>query len=407
MPPKAKCPQTANGQFASKQSLINLSASSSIATSAESSPLDTPETRTHELSDRDEDAEYELHRAQYQSGKVEEDQAPLSEAPNLDNIILPTFNFQHETTATPFPLLQPHIPAPPLLIQPHPRTPIKATSALTIRIPATIWKKMTGLNTPSWFHGKPDENAQNFLWEVNRYIILNDLKMEAGKVMVFSTLLSAGSVADTWWMKLDSMRKTSWSDVKLAFSDRWPGITVAEKTGLDYQCEILALHLMEEELGKQIMVAGIPTWSHLQFRTSLQQLIDEAGTATTAGLIYQVRENLPAVMKELMTPGLVEWKKFIDEITAIDTNKLREKAEAARRKKEVEKAQNARIARLENLQTDTVEVLWLQLQQTNIRGSQTTTATTNTNTQPYPNVTAPRIHYAPRGSPTPCQPCQR
>jgi hypothetical protein len=167
---------------------------------------------------------------------------------------------------------------------------------------------MMGSTMPAWFHGKSDENVQNFLQEVDRYIILNDLKTEAGKVMVFNTLLSAGSVADMWWMKLDSKHKTTWLDVKLAFSDRWPAITVAEKTGLDYQHEILALCLTEEDLGKQITVTSIPTWSQLQFHTSLQQLIDEVGIAPTAGLIHQVRENLPAVMKELMTPGLAEWK---------------------------------------------------------------------------------------------------
>ncbi|KAG1830271.1 hypothetical protein DFJ58DRAFT_737017 [Suillus subalutaceus] len=412
MPPKTKLPQAANGRFISRKSLNNLSASSSTAASAESSPLDTPETRTYELFDDDldqEDSEYESYKVQCQLEKAEEDQESLEGAPDLDDTELPTFDSQTEAITTPFPTSQPYIPTPLLLTQPHPRTPIKAPSVPTVFTPAPVQKKMTGSNTPAWFHGKADENEQNFLWEVERYIILNDLKTEAGKVMVFSTLLSAGSVADTWWTKLDSKHKATWPDVKLAFSERWPAIIVAEKTGLDYQREILALRLTEEELGKQITVAGVPTWSHLQYCTNLQQLVEEAGTATTASLIYQVRENLPAVMKELTTPGLAEWKKFIDEITAIDTNKLREKAEAARKKKELEKVQNTCIARLENLQTDAVEVLRLQLQRTNLGSNQTNTATTNTNTHSPSNTMAPCICYVPRGSPTPrqtrqCQP---
>jgi hypothetical protein len=70
------------------------------------------------------------------------------------------------------------------------------------------------------------------------------------------------------------------------------------------------------------------------------------------------------VIKELTTLGLAEWNKFLDEIKALDTNKLREKAETARKKKEEEKVQNARLARLETMQTDAIEVMRLQLQRT-------------------------------------------
>ncbi|KIK31713.1 hypothetical protein CY34DRAFT_40854, partial [Suillus luteus UH-Slu-Lm8-n1] len=181
------------------------------------------------------------------------------------------------------------------------------------------------------------ENAQNFLHEVEHYIVLNELKTELGKITVFSTLLSAGSIADTWWNKLDSAHKNTWGDVKAAFTVHWPAITVAEKTGLDYQREILALRLAEDEVGKQITVTEVPTWAHLQFHTHLQQLVNEAGANTTAGLVYQVRENLPMVVEELTTPGIADWTQFLDEIKALDTNKLREKVETARKKKDEEK----------------------------------------------------------------------
>ncbi|KAG2749750.1 hypothetical protein P692DRAFT_201673939, partial [Suillus brevipes Sb2] len=219
----------------------------------------------------------------------------------------------------------------------------------------------------------------NFLREVERYVVLNELKTEQGKIMVFSTLLSAGSIADTWWNKLDSTHKNTWVDVKAAFTSRWPAITVAEKTGLDYQREILALCLAEDEVGKQITVAGVPTWAHLQFHMQLQQLVNEAGANTTAGLVYQVQENLPTVVKELTTPGIADWVQFLNEIKALDTNKLREKAETARKKKEEEKARNARLARLETLQTDAVEVMRLQLQRASIGSTPTERTTTPSN----------------------------
>jgi hypothetical protein len=208
--------------------------------------------------------------------------------------------------------------------------------------------------------------------------------------MVFSTLLSAGLIADTWWNKLDSKHKGTWVDVKAAFTTQWPAITVAEKMGLDYQCEILALRLSEEEVGKQITVAGVPTWAHLQFHTSLQQLVNEAGANTMAGLMYQVQENLPTVIKELTTLGLAEWNKFLDEINALDTNKLREKAQTAQKKKEEEKVQNAHLARLETMQTDAIEVMQLQLQRTSIGSAPAEQSTTP------PSNPASRIRHVTR-----------
>jgi hypothetical protein len=115
------------------------------------------------------------------------------------------------------------------------------------------------------------------------------------------------------------------------------------------------------------------------------------------GLVYQVHENLPVVMKELMTPGLGEWKKFLEEIKDIDINKLRQTAEGARKKREVEKTQNARLARLENLQTDAVEVMHLQLQRTNIDSSQGRQTRPNSTFPTFTNQSA-RIRYAPRGA---------
>ncbi|KIK39080.1 hypothetical protein CY34DRAFT_89856 [Suillus luteus UH-Slu-Lm8-n1] len=254
---------------------------------------------------------------------------------------------------------------------------------------------MNNNTTPGWFHGKADENAQNFLKEVDRYIILNDLKTEAAKVVVFSTLLSAGSVADLWWTKLDNAKKTAWSDVQAEFNARWPVITIVEKTGLDYQREILALRIDEEDLGTQVTVAGVLTWAHMQFRAKLQQLVAEAGSNETAGLVYQVRENMPTVIKELTTPGLADWTKFLDEIKNIDTNKLREKADVVRRKRETEKAQNARLTRLEGLQMDAIEILRLQLQCSNLRNTPPGTTLSNPTPPPTTN-TASRIRYVPR-----------
>jgi len=300
-----------------------------LTTTANSSPLDTPEIVTRTLDGTTSDTRD--YKADLEDNQEENnDHDSLLGAPNPDTVIWPTEEvpsppldpserIQRSIHKTPLPASLPSISTPtkPLVL----RSPTALPSLLkSLQLPQP--RKMNNNSAPGWFHGKSDKNAQNFLKEVDRYIVLNDLKNEAAKIVVFSMLLSSGSVADLWWTKLDSTKKTTWADVQITFNSRWPAITIAEKMSLDYQWEILALHIDEEELGTQITVAGVPTWAHLHFRVKLQQLISEAGQNETAGLVHQVRENLPMVIKELTTPGLADWTKFLEEIDTIDMNKL-------------------------------------------------------------------------------------
>jgi hypothetical protein len=94
---------------------------------------------------------------------------------------------------------------------------------------------------PVVFHGRNDENAQNFLWATEMYILVNGIKDEAVKIELFGTLISAGSQADLWWTNLDTKHKASWSAVRAAFITKWPTIIAADKTKLEYQKELLVL----------------------------------------------------------------------------------------------------------------------------------------------------------------------
>ncbi|KAG2743043.1 hypothetical protein P692DRAFT_201809349 [Suillus brevipes Sb2] len=112
---------------------------------------------------------------------------------------------------------------------------------------------------PALFHGRSDKNAQNFLRGTEMYILINGVKDEAVKVAIFSTLISVESHADLWWTNLDSAHKVSWAAVRAAFIAKWPVIVAADKTKLEYQKELLALRLKEEEVGERITVADIET----------------------------------------------------------------------------------------------------------------------------------------------------
>ncbi|KIK32910.1 hypothetical protein CY34DRAFT_100549 [Suillus luteus UH-Slu-Lm8-n1] len=155
---------------------------------------------------------------------------------------------------------------------------------------------MANVPAPSTFEGKETENPQNFLREVERYIYLNRITDEVTKVVIFSTFIYAGSQADIWWNGLAASKKTTWDDVKAEFGKQWPAIVVAAKSQLDYQKELLVLQLKEEDVGEQITVAGVMTWSHLHYHGRLQKLVHDAGIANAPVFIHQVREGLPRVI---------------------------------------------------------------------------------------------------------------
>ncbi|KAG0700041.1 hypothetical protein DFH29DRAFT_876908 [Suillus ampliporus] len=124
-----------------------------VTTSAESSPLDTPELRTKELDSNDtepDDSEYESKEVQQQlekdDEKDDEDRESLEGAPDKDSITLPTFSTTSAFLA-PFPILQPPFTATsPQLLAPHrPRTPIKPPPNPKVPPqPSPVQRRMTG-----------------------------------------------------------------------------------------------------------------------------------------------------------------------------------------------------------------------------------------------------------------------
>jgi hypothetical protein len=185
---------------------------------------------------------------------------------------------------------------------------------------------------------------------------------EAMKVVIFSTFIYAGLQADIWWNELAASKKTMWADVKKEFKAQWPAIVVAAKSQLDYQKELLALRLKEEDLGERITVAGVSTWSHLHYHGCLQKLVQDAGVANALVFIHQVREGLPRVIRDLTLPVPATWEAFLDKIKKANVDTIQDKAKREKEKKEMERAQNARIARLESRQMDPVEALCMQMQ---------------------------------------------
>ncbi|KAG1760455.1 hypothetical protein EDD22DRAFT_954912 [Suillus occidentalis] len=276
--------------------------------------------------------------------QLADDEESLSGAPDPLSINLPLFEDNQpeegdeEIKSLQFPTAEP--PSPPREPPPPPAlTPVKPRAmqatvpshSLTLQIPTlaatpTCTPHMSNTTgQPALFHGRSDENAQNFLRGTEMYILINGVKDEAVKVAIFSTLISAGSQADLWWTNLDMVHKVSWTAVQAAFIAKWPVIVTANKTKLEYQKELLALRLKEEEVGERITVADIETWSHVHFHGTLKKLVQDAGVETVPILIQPVQDALPRTLKDLTSPAPPDWDTFLNKIKNANIDTLLEK----------------------------------------------------------------------------------
>jgi hypothetical protein len=347
----------------------------------DSSPLDTPEISECTLADQETtESEYEVTK---QLEEHEDDEESLPGAPEptttipIPEIVLPTLEFN---PPIPFPKTQ-HlhqfiVPSASKLHTPS-KTSI-APSPIPVQIQLLL---MATTPAPLVFSGNNNENLQNFLCEVERYIQLTRITDEATKVILFGTFISVGSQADIWWGGLTAQQTALWAAIKAAFETQWPAIVVAAKSTLDYQKELLALRLKEDDVGERITVAGISTWSHLHYHRHLQKLVQDAGVANTPVFIHQVREALPCVMRDLTSPAPATWTVFLNEIKDAKIDIIQDKARREKERREKEKAQNLRLAKLESMQTDPVEILHLQMQRVTI-GPANNPSPITTNTQP-------------------------
>lgn len=385
--------------------------------SSDSSPLDTPETNNcalELLQEQAEESEYEV--AQQLANDEEDDKESLAGAPDPSTIIFSEQQPQSPTHASVLALEQlpfPHEqqPSPPRERRPFPsfiQAKPRATKATIPAAPALAQLRPTPINVmasgplPALFHGKESENAQNFMRSTEAYFLINRITDEAMKVALFSALISAGSQADHWWTNLDAQHKGTWTTVKAAFETKWPTIAVAGKTTLEYQKELLALRLKEEDVGERITLAEVTTWSHIHFHNQLKTLVQDAGVANAPVLIHPVRDALPRVLRDLTTPAPPDWNTFLNEIKDVNVDILQDKVKQEKEKKEAERAQNVHIARLESRQHDPVEVLRLQMQQATLGASAPTRGMSATTLQTRGNpmmqqgqVTRRQVRYTP------------
>ncbi|KAF5381400.1 hypothetical protein D9615_008427 [Tricholomella constricta] len=189
---------------------------------------------------------------------------------------------------------------------------------------------MTANVDPFW-GDRPDENAQDFFRAFNR--AMGD-KTDDVKRRLFVNYLRADSEADEWYAALTPNIRTDWAEIERAFHLRWPKATVARKTMMEYEEDVLAMKMKEETLGQKETVAGRDVYTHIAWADRMGALVSRAGLTTGTTYIGLVRRALPALIRDRITATPTDWTAFLTNIRDIDIDHIRDGAAEAGRERE-------------------------------------------------------------------------
>ncbi|KAF5367639.1 hypothetical protein D9615_010581 [Tricholomella constricta] len=205
-------------------------------------------------------------------------------------------------------------------------------------------------NVEPFWGDRPDESGQDFLRAFNR--AMGD-KTDEVKRKLFVNYLHADGEADEWYAALPANIQGDWAQIEREFHLRWPRATVARKTAMEYEEEILALKLKEESVGLKETVAGREVYTHIVWADRMAALVTRAGHMTGATYIGLVRRGLPGLIREKVVGTPLNWTAFLATVRAVDIDHIRDGAAELRKERERQKRMDERMRTLEALSSPT------------------------------------------------------
>ncbi|KAF5374109.1 hypothetical protein D9615_008813 [Tricholomella constricta] len=231
------------------------------------------------------------------------------------------------------------------------RSPTAPTSPPQIPIPiADDSDNDMPANVEPFWGDRPDENGQDFFRAFNR--AMGD-KSDDVKRKLFVNYLHADGEADEWYAGLPAAVRADWDDIETAFHARWPRATVARKTAMEYEEEILALRLTEESMGLKELVAGRDVYTHIVWADRMGALVARAGHATGSTYIGLVRRGLPSLIREKIVGAPADWTAFLATVRAVDIDHIRDGAAELRKERDRQKRLDERMRMLEAMNSPT------------------------------------------------------
>jgi hypothetical protein len=175
------------------------------------------------------------------------------------------------------------------------------------------------------FAGTQDDAVQplDFLKMIKRSFLANGTTTDDQKVGLLELYLKSDSPAEEWYNDANTPKKT-WTGLEEEFKKRFPNVAKAKKTATELERELGAMRMTTEELGKVEKYRGEEVYTHMIFAEKILDLAKRAKIETSTSGLWNVRDELPEVLREKIPEDQASWTAFAQAIKDVDMGHIRE-----------------------------------------------------------------------------------
>ena len=175
------------------------------------------------------------------------------------------------------------------------------------------------------FAGTQEDNTQptEFLKMIKRSFLANATSTDEQKVGLFELYLKSDSPAEEWFNDANTPKGT-WAELEQEFKIRFPNVKKATKTAPELERELGTMRITTEELGKTEKFRGEDVYTHTIFAEKILDLAKRAKVETSTSGLWNVRDELPEILREKIPEGQASWTAFAQAIKDVDMGHIRE-----------------------------------------------------------------------------------
>ena len=175
------------------------------------------------------------------------------------------------------------------------------------------------------FSGTQEDKTQpsDFLKAIKRSFLASGTTADDQKVGLFELYLKSDSPAEEWYNDAKTPKKT-WLELEQEFKTRFPNVKKATKTTPELERELGAMRITTEELGKTEKYRGEEVHTHMIFAEKILDLAKRAKIEMSTSGLWNVRDELPEVLREKIPENQPSWTAFAQAIKSVDMGHIRE-----------------------------------------------------------------------------------
>ena len=178
------------------------------------------------------------------------------------------------------------------------------------------------------------ENPVDFLKAFNRNLLYaNPTATDTEKIAILSNYLGTDSPAEQWHTKLTGSQLMSWTDFITTFKTQWPTRTSVTQMSEEYQEELLAHKLLEDNVGTMKTIGWQKVWANMKWAEEAWELAMLAEIQSGSMLIWKVKKQLPKAIRNLLDDKYKNWEEFTKAVKDLSTTKLKQEREDIDKKK--------------------------------------------------------------------------